>query len=871
MQRDAEIDGTPSAAANGDGIDEDGATFGTITAGQIGASVTVNVQNAPVGAKLDAWIDFNGDGTWNGVGEQIADNVTVNNGDNTITFNAPSDTISGQTYARFRLSTAGNLTTTGLAADGEVEDYLITLSPPGGFGTFIDSGQLLGNAAASAVEVGDLDGDGDLDAFVVNRNGEPDRVWINNNGIFNGGQSLSITNNNGSTDVDLADLDGDGDLDAFVTVSNGMPIVWLNIGDGTFTNTGQVFNHPFTYAVDLADLDGDGDIDAYVGGRGDGIYLNDGNGIFSNNQRTSTSTFSDITLGDLDGDGDLDAFAMINGPTPQVRFNDGNGIFTVSNQDTNIYSAHAALGDLNGDGSLDIFIATGSEEPDRVFFNDGNGFFVDSGQMLGNSGNTGVDLGDLDGDGDLDAFVSGSTVLLSQVWLNDGTGMFSNDGQSLGNGLRAKDIALGDFDDDGDLDAFLAILQQVGLPNRFTPDIVWLNELTNQPPIANNDAGVGFTTDEDTSFTTANVLSNDTDPNAGDILSVQSIDTTLTLGLVVDNGNGTFNYDPNGQFESLVAGSSTTDTFSYTVTDGNDTDTATVTITINGVNDAPVITITNSPTTLFGVGNDDILYQIDPIDGSSQAVGSLGINVGGDPGLAYNPSTDELYLVDGGGTPGLYSVDPDTGAATLVGSPDPAVGGRDPGPAFDPFSNTLYMSVQGTLDPLVPEFFAIDTLTGAATFIGQHSPTAPISGNTNIGLAFNTSNQQLYAVYGNANGSNTVLFTVDPNTAVLTEVGNTGVPRLYGLSYDPVTDTLFAGDQGSSLLYSLDPDTGASNFISNTSISNLEGLATRYSLTAGTLSANEQTETVIIPTGFGIIDPDNTNIETATIQMALVP
>ena len=161
MQRDAEIDGTPSAAANGDGIDEDGATFGTITAGQIGASVTVNVQNAPVGAKLDAWIDFNGDGTWNGVGEQIADNVTVNNGDNTITFNAPSDTISGQTYARFRLSTAGNLTTTGLAADGEVEDYLITLSPPGGFGTFIDSGQLLGNAAASAVEVGDLDGDGD--------------------------------------------------------------------------------------------------------------------------------------------------------------------------------------------------------------------------------------------------------------------------------------------------------------------------------------------------------------------------------------------------------------------------------------------------------------------------------------------------------------------------------------------------------------------------------------------------------------------------------------------------------------------------------------------------------------------------------------
>ncbi len=71
--------------------------------------------------------------------------------------------------------------------------------------------------------------------------------------------------------------------------------------------------------------------------------------------------------------------------------------------------------------------------------------------------------------------------------------------------------------------------------------------------------------------------------------SVFSFDTTGTKGLVTDNGDGTFAYDPNGQFESLGAGETGYDTFTYTVSDGHGgQSTATVTITINGVNDAPV-------------------------------------------------------------------------------------------------------------------------------------------------------------------------------------------------------------------------------------------------------------------------------------------
>ena len=52
--------------------------------------------------------------------------------------------------------------------------------------------------------------------------------------------------------------------------------------------------------------------------------------------------------------------------------------------------------------------------------------------------------------------------------------------------------------------------------------------------------------------------------------------------------DGKIEYDPNGQFESLKAGETTTDTFTYTINDGKGgTDTASVTVTITGVNDTP--------------------------------------------------------------------------------------------------------------------------------------------------------------------------------------------------------------------------------------------------------------------------------------------
>jgi len=118
----------------------------------------------------------------------------------------------------------------------------------------------------------------------------------------------------------------------------------------------------------------------------------------------------------------------------------------------------------------------------------------------------------------------------------------------------------------------------------------------NYPPVAVDDAAI---TDEDNPVTVAasGVLNNDSDPDVGDTLTVTAVDTSGTVGAVrAWDADGSFSYDPNGQFEYLQAGSSTTDSFTYVVSDGRGgTDTAAVTITINGVNDVPTgISLDNS-------------------------------------------------------------------------------------------------------------------------------------------------------------------------------------------------------------------------------------------------------------------------------------
>ena len=83
--------------------------------------------------------------------------------------------------------------------------------------------------------------------------------------------------------VELGDLDGDGDLDAF-TANSGANRVWINDGAGVFTDSGQGLGDHLSHGVDLGDLDGDGDLDAFVANGDDEanrVWVNDGSGSFS--------------------------------------------------------------------------------------------------------------------------------------------------------------------------------------------------------------------------------------------------------------------------------------------------------------------------------------------------------------------------------------------------------------------------------------------------------------------------------------------------------------------------------------------------------------------------------------------------------------
>jgi uncharacterized delta-60 repeat protein len=128
----------------------------------------------------------------------------------------------------------------------------------------------------------------------------------------------------------------------------------------------------------------------------------------------------------------------------------------------------------------------------------------------------------------------------------------------------------------------------------------------NDAPVAQDDVA---TTNEDSPISVAalGVLANDTDVDATDTLSVVSVNSLGTIGLVSVSPDGSFIYNPNGQFESLAAGQTATDTFTYTISDGTASSTATVTVTITGVNDPPIAdAFPDGTTTVFSDGTFDL-------------------------------------------------------------------------------------------------------------------------------------------------------------------------------------------------------------------------------------------------------------------------
>ena len=520
------------------------------------------------------------------------------------------------------------------------------------------------NESTSFVTASVLDNDSDLDGdtlsvIALNTSGTIGEVSDNGDGTFNydpNGQFNDLTAGETATDTfEYTVSDGKGGIStATVTVtiegqdaSNQAPEATADDGEGFGTNESTGF---VTASVLSNDSDPDGDplsvvalntigTTGQVSYNGDGTFTYNPNGQFDSlgADETATDTFEYTVSDGKGGTSTATVTVTIEGQdasnqAPEATADDGEGFGT--NESTGFVTASVLENDSDPDGdplsvvALNTIGTTGqvSYNGDGTFTYNPNGQFdslgadetatdtfeytvsdakggtstatvtvtiegqdasnqapeatADDGEGFGTNESTGfvtasVLENDSDPDGDpLSVVALDTTGTTGQVSDNgDGTFIYDPDGQF--NNLAAGETATDTFEytvSDGNGGTSTATVS-VTIEGQDNP---------NQAPIAANDSGEGFGTNESTSFVTASVLDNDSDPD-GDTLSVIALDTTETTGEVSDNGDGTFTYNPNGQFENLAAGETATDTFQYSVSDGGgETSTAAVTVTIRG-------------------------------------------------------------------------------------------------------------------------------------------------------------------------------------------------------------------------------------------------------------------------------------------------
>jgi hypothetical protein len=129
------------------------------------------------GGFFNGWIDFDSDGSWVQSNEQIFTDVYLNAGTHELSFIVPPNSIAGISFARFRISSQTGLSYTGLANDGEVEDYevLIVENPE-------IKWQQLPNPGRSGLHVHDY----------INSSGSYEQITVADDWLCNGGRVTDI-------------------------------------------------------------------------------------------------------------------------------------------------------------------------------------------------------------------------------------------------------------------------------------------------------------------------------------------------------------------------------------------------------------------------------------------------------------------------------------------------------------------------------------------------------------------------------------------------------------------------------------------------------------------------------------------------------
>ncbi len=341
-------------------------------------------------------------------------------------------------------------------------------------------------------EVVDIDGDGDLDVFAWEPYDQRLRFFRNTGTATSPAFHEEAGNPFGLGYAGVhgvfGDIDGDGDLDAFVGQVDG--------NTHFFENTGTVTSPDFTWAVanpfglyvpgsassepTLVDIDSDGDLDAFLGQHDLGGAFE----FFRNTGTVSSPAFASppavpwpfgltplpygfspsLSFADLDGDGDLDAFETAASYEAPLFLTNSGAPASPSFASPRIdafglargFSNRISLADLDGDGDLDVVMGTGywftSSNELRVISNTGSATspaFVPA-SPFGLSG-TLIALADIDGDADLDAFVD--HLSSGDLFLNVGGPRSPAFAKQPTSPLDDAAVFV-DIDGDGDLDAF---------------------------------------------------------------------------------------------------------------------------------------------------------------------------------------------------------------------------------------------------------------------------------------------------------------------------------------------------------------------------------------------------------------------------------
>jgi hypothetical protein len=323
------------------------------------------------------------------------------------------------------------------------------------------------------VEAADMDGDGDLDLISASH-ADDTIAWYENDGAANPSFTAAdiATSADAAYDVQVGDMDGDGDLDLVSASGNDNTIAWYE-NDGAANPTWAAANIATSAAgarnVHLADLDSDGDLDIVSASMTDDTiawYENDGaaNPSWSAVDITTTADGAfDVDVADMDGDGDLDiAWASLTDDTIGWCENDGaaNPTFAAADIATSADGTpDVHLADMDGDGDIDIVSASIYDDTVAWYENDGAADPTWTAADITTSADfaTGIYVGDMDGDGDMDIAGSSGDDDSISVYENDGavnptwTKTVINTTAD-----RVDDVHFADLDGDGDLDIISA-------------------------------------------------------------------------------------------------------------------------------------------------------------------------------------------------------------------------------------------------------------------------------------------------------------------------------------------------------------------------------------------------------------------------------